>query len=101
MVNETPAVEDDTNVIQTEPNHMDRIFDHLFDDNNEEAREKTGDDNNGVQTHNSSVENQTHTEATGNKQPALLLAPVVKPKVKRTKQFKAKPTMAKKASVKI
>ncbi|KAL3764559.1 hypothetical protein ACHAWO_007930 [Cyclotella atomus] len=101
MVNETPAVEDDTNVIQTEPNDMDRIFDHLFDDNNEEAREKTGDDNNGVQTHDSSVENQTHTEATEDKQPALLLAPVVKPKVKRTKKFKAKPTMAKKASVKI
>jgi transcription factor TFIIIB component B'' len=101
MINETPAVEEDTYVIQTQPTDMDRIFDHLFDDNNEEAREKTGDDNNGVQTHDSSVENQTHAEATDDKQPALLLAPVVKPKVKRTKKFKAKPAMAKKASVKI
>jgi hypothetical protein len=97
MITETPAVEDDTNIVQAEPNDMDRIFDHLFDDDNEEATEKkTSDDNKAVPIHESAVENQAQIE---DKQPALLLAPVVKPKIKRTKKFKAKP-VAKTAALK-
>jgi hypothetical protein len=97
LITETPAVKKDENAVQAEPD-IDRMFDHLFDDTNTNEQMT---DQAATQADDATVdrESQEIVEKPEDKHPALLLAPVVKPKVKKTKKFKAKP-MAKKAATK-
>ena len=102
-ITETCAVEREETAIEAEAD-MDRMFDHLFDDeNNIESTQAVVDENNAAPESNTTnhPSSQKHTETTSAKQPALLLAPASKPKsVRKTKKFKAKPMVKKAAAAK-
>jgi transcription factor TFIIIB component B'' len=88
IITETQTVDKEQTAVHAEAD-MERIFDHLFDDINDVSAPKRADETTNTEA--------MHLEE--EKEPALLLAPVPKPKVKKTKKFKAKP-LAKKVVVK-
>ena len=100
---ETPETTAAAVLQQTEQGDMDRIFDHLFDDNVEVAPSEKRADKSGTAGANETTVGDKAASVGNEKneaiRPALLLAPVSTPKVKKTKKFKAKP-MAKKAVAK-